>query len=220
MNLRNLFFRSTIFTVATIGTAHAVGVSSTFDTGVDGWYVSDYLGNGATTVNWSSGAIQTDDQFSETSFHAPAKFTGDWSSLYGSTLSFDLTEVGRDSGADSYHTAIIASGSNILYWYGGAPLTTFTTFVANLSITDSRWRFGGSGFDPNSGTSPTAAQFQNVLGNITRLQINSEFITGADDTRLDNVFLGPVPEPETYSMLLAGLGLLYIWKMRIPRADA
>ena len=185
--------------------AQAAGVASTFDIDADGWYVSDSLGKGTGTANWISGVIQTADQFGETSFHAPAKFNGDWSSLYGSTLSFDLTEVGRDSGADAYYTAIVASGANVLYWYGGAPLTTFSTFVAPLTELDTRWRLGGTGFNPASGTAPTAAEFQSILGNITRLQINAEFITGADNTRLDNVILGAVPEPQTYLLLSLGL---------------
>lgn len=191
-----------------LGVAHAAGVASTFDTDADGWYVSDYLGNGSTPVNWAGGVIQTGDAFGETSFHAPDKFTGDWSALYGTTLSFDLTEVGRDAGADAYYTALIASGTSVLYWYGGAPLPAFTSFVANLSASDSRWRLGGSGFDPASGVAPTAAEFQSILGNITRLQINAEFITGSDDTRLDNVILGAVPEPQTYLLMAAGLAAL------------
>lgn len=190
------------------GSARAAGVGSTFDVDADGWYVSDYLGNGSTSANWLNGVIQTGDAFGETAFHAPDKFNGDWSALYGSTLSFDLTEIGRDAGADSYYTASIASGSQVLYWYGGAPLPTFTTFVATLSATDARWRLGGSGFDPTSGLAPTAAQFQSILGNVTRLQINAEFITGGDDTSLDNVILGPVPEPQTYLLLIAGVAAL------------
>lgn len=191
-----------------VGAANAAGVGSTFDTDADGWYVSDYLGNGATPVNWAGGVIQSGDVFGETSFHAPDKFTGDWSSVYGSTLSFDLTEVSRDAGADAYYTALIASGTSVLYWYGGAPLTTFTPFVATLSASDARWRLGGSGFDPASGVAPTAAEFQAILGNITRLQINAEFITGSDDTQLDNVILGAVPEPQTYLLMVAGLAAL------------
>jgi Laminin B (Domain IV)/PEP-CTERM motif len=198
----------------------AAGVASTFDTDADGWYVSDLLGNGTGTANWISGVIQTADQFAETSFHAPARFNGDWSSLYGSTLSFDLTEVGRDSGADDYYTVIVASGTNVLYWYGGAPLTTFSTFVAPLTEQDSRWRLAGTGFNPASGTAPTAAQFQSILGDITRLQINAEFITGADNTRLDNVIfgaVGAVPEPQTY--LLFSFGICAV-AMRARRKSA
>jgi hypothetical protein len=197
-----------LFASASLMTAQAQGVASSFDTDADGWYVSDIQGNGNTAANWIGGVIQTDDQFGETAFHAPTKFNGDWSSLYGSTLSFDLTEVGRDGAADDYYTAIIASGSSVLYWYGGAPLPEFTTFVAQLSATDTRWRLGGSGFSPTSGVAPTAAEFQSILGNITRLQINAEFITGADNTRLDNVILGAVPEPQTWLMLGLGLGVL------------
>jgi hypothetical protein len=197
-----------LLTLAGLANAQAIGVSSTFDIDTDGWFISDYLGNGNVAANWITGVIQTDDQFSETSFHAPTKFNGDWSALYASTLSFDLTEVGRDAGADAYFTAIIASGSSVLYWYGGAPTTVFTTFVAPLSASDSRWRLGGTGFSPTSGVAPTEAQFRAVLSNITRLQINAEFITGTDNTRLDNVILGAVPEPQTYYLLAAGLVVL------------
>jgi len=54
---------------------------------------------------------------------------------------------------------------------------------------------------------PTATEFQSILGNITRLQINAEFITGPHNTRLDDVILGAVPEPQTWLMLGLGLGL-------------
>lgn len=205
--MKRSFFKLCAICAATVmnGTIHAAGVASTFDTDADGWYVSDYLGVGTASATWISGVIQTIDQFSETSFHAPAKFNGNWSSLYGSTLSFDLTEVGRDANADDYHTAVIASGNKILYWYGGAPSTSFTTFVATLSTSDTRWRLGGSGFSPTSGVAPTEADFLAVLSNVTRLQINGEFITGPDDTRLDNVVLGAVPEPGNAALYLIGL---------------
>jgi hypothetical protein len=195
-------------------TAQGQGVASRFDTGADGWFISDYRGNGNAAANWINGVLQTGDQFGETAFHAPAKFNGDHASLYGSTLSFDLTEVGRDGGADAYYTALIASGTSVLYWYGGAPLPEFSTFVAQLSASDTRWRLGGSGFDPASGTAPTAAEFQSILGNVTRLQINSEFITGADNTRLDNVILGAVPEPESYLLMGLGLAVLAVARRR------
>jgi hypothetical protein len=188
--------------------ANANGVRSTFDTNSDGWYVSNFDGTGAASVNWTAGTIQTGDVYTETAFHAPAKYNGNWSSIYGSSLSFDLTEVSHDTGANSYYTAIIASGSNILYWYGGAPLPTFTTFIAPLTASDTRWRLGGSGFAPTSGTTPTELQFKAILSNITRLQINAEFITGNDNSRLDNVAFGTVPEPQTYLMLLSSILVL------------
>jgi alkaline phosphatase D len=199
---------------AAFATAQAQGVSSRFDADADGWFVSDYRGNGSAAANWMSGVIQTADQFGETAFHAPAKFNGNHASLYGSTLSFDLTEVGRDSGADAYYTALIASGTSVLYWYGGAPLPEFRTFVAQLSASDTRWRLGGSGFDPATGTAPTEAEFQSILGSVTRLQINGEFITGADNTRLDNVILGAVPEPESYLLMGLGLAVLAVARRR------
>jgi hypothetical protein len=212
--------RSSLVTLAcslTLVSAQAAGVSSTFDNDADGWFVSDFSGVGNAAANWVAGVIQTGDAFAETTFHAPAKFNGDWSSLYGTALSFDLTEIGRDLNADSYYTALIASGTDVLYWYGGAPLTTFSTFVAPLSASDTRWRLGGSGFNPASGLAPTQAQFLGILGNVTRLQINAEFITGPDNTRLDNVILGAVPEPHTYLMLSLGLVAVGVGARRMKK---
>ena len=205
---------------AALATAHAQGVASSFDADADGWFVSNFDGSGSAPVTWISGVIQTDDQFGETAFHAPAKFNGDHAALYGSTLSFDLTEVARDGAADNYYTAIIASGADVLYWYGGAPQTVFTTFVAQLSATDTRWRLGGSGFNPSAGSAPTEAQFLSILGNITRLQVNAEFVTGTDNTRLDNVILGAVPELQTYLLMGLGLGLLALRRVRSAGADS
>ncbi|MCV2351795.1 laminin B domain-containing protein [Paucibacter sp. Y2R2-4] len=188
--------------------AQAAGAGSTFDVNADGWSVSDLPGTSSVSASWEAGVIRTDDQFAETSFRAPAKFLGNWSSLYGSTLSFDLTEVSIDSNGADYYTALIGSGDQVLYWYGGAPLPTFSTFVASLSAADTRWRLGGTGFNPASGAAPTEAQFQTILGNVTRLQINAEFKTGPDDSRLDNVLLGPVPEPASLVLLALGLGVV------------
>lgn len=210
-NFGKLCATAALLTGAALVIPTAQAASSTFDADADGWFVSNFNGNGSAPVNWISGVIQTGDQFAETSFHAPAKFNGDHAALYGSTLSFDLTEVARDAAADSYYTAIIASGTDVLYWYGGAPQTVFTTFVAQLSAADTRWRLGGSGFNPSSGSAPTEVQFQTILGDVTRLQINGEFITGADNTRLDNVFFGAaavVPEPQTYLLMVLGLAVL------------
>jgi hypothetical protein len=214
--LNTIRIATSLALVATLN-VHANSVTSTFDTNADGWYITNYDGTGSALVNWVAGTIQTGDVYSETSFHAPTKFNGDWSSLYGSSLSFDLTEVARDTNANSYYTAIIASGSQALYWYGGAPLPTFSTFIAPLTASDTRWRLGGSGFSPISGATPTEAQFKSILSNVTRLQINAEFVTGNDNTRLDNVVLGTVPEPQGLTLLVCGLAFLAVLNRKSMR---
>ena len=217
MTLLRATFCAALVAGLALGQAHAKSASSTFDTDADGWTISNYDGIGSSAATWQAGTLQTGDAFSETSFRAPVKFIGDWSSAYGTALQFDLTETARDAGADAYYTALIASGAQTLYWYGGAPLPTFTTFVAPLLATDTRWRLGGSGFNPASGVAPSETQFLAILGNVTRLQINGEFVTGADNSRLDNVVLGAVPEPETYLMLLGGLAVLALKRRQSTR---
>ncbi|RTL00798.1 MAG: PEP-CTERM sorting domain-containing protein, partial [Neisseriaceae bacterium] len=46
------------------------------------------------------------------------------------------------------------------------------------------------------------------------LYVRGEYINGINETTgLDNVALNPVPEPETWAMLLAGLGVV-AWARR------
>jgi hypothetical protein len=50
------------------------------------------------------------------------------------------------------------------------------------------------------------AQFSQVLSDLTALRIRAEYQTGADTGYLDNVSM--VPEPESWAMLLFGLGII------------
>ncbi len=64
--------------------------------------------------------------------------------------------------------------------------------------------------DTFSGTFATDAQLLAVLSNLNALWINAEHFTPVMEViALDNVnLLAPVPEPESYAMLLAGLSVL------------
>ena len=199
---------ATAVSMLCIGSAQAA-ISSTFDTGTDGWAMRDISGSGSGVPTWSAGAIESADINGWNSFAAPAKFLGNLSGAYGGTLSFDMYDQYRDSNANDYFTVLIASGNTVLYWYGGAPSTTsFTSFSARLDETDTRWRMNGSGASPTTGTAVTKAVFQSVLGNVSRLQFDADWNTGSDVARLDNVVIAAVPEPETFALLMAGLGLV------------
>jgi hypothetical protein len=187
--------------------AFAAGASSTFNADADGWVVVDSSGNGGTTpATWNDGGyISTGDIYGWNSFGAPTKFLGN---LLGQKLSFDLSSSQNDSAANTFFTVLIASGSTELYWYGGTPSTNgFSSFSVNLDMPSTGWRIGGNGYS-NSGAIVTQHEFASVLSNVTRLHIDADWYVGPDNVRLDNVTISPVPEPETYAMMLAGLGLL------------
>jgi len=47
-----------------------------------------------------------------------------------------------------------------------------------------------------------------VLANLTLFNLRGDWHTGVDQSDLDNVRILAIPEPETWALLLAGLGLL------------
>jgi alkaline phosphatase D len=195
--------------------AQAADVVSRFDSSTEGWLVGDIssLPGAGVAATWDSAAqrITTSDIATWTTYSAPATFLGNKLAFYGGSFSFDLTDNLKDDNADSIATFGIASGTTALYWFGGAPSTTaMSSFNAGLSAADSRWRIGGLPTDFASGTAPSAAQFQAVLGALTAIRINADWKTAGNDiTALDNVVLAaaPVPEPAAGWLMAAGLAV-------------
>lgn len=195
-----------MLSLAIASPALAAGASSTFDSNADGWMVRDISGSGSVAATWNSGGfISTTDSHGWVSFGAPAKFLGN---LFGQKLSFDLYSQGNAASASTFFTVLIGSGTKSLYWFGGPPSTNgYSTFNVSLGSSSPQWKLGGSGYS-DSGTAVTQEEFAAVLSNADRLQIDADWNLGADYVKLDNVTISPVPEPETYAMMLAGLGLL------------
>lgn len=199
---------------------HAVTRAARFETGNEGWLVANItdLPGAGTAATWDSAnqRITATDIYTWTTFSAPADLLGNRVAFYGGTLSFDLQDTLKDDNADSIATFGIAAGATAMFWFGGSPsTTTLTTFTATLDENDSRWRIGGSPLDIGTGTAPTAAQFQAVLGSLTMLRINADWRTaGVDVSTLDNVVLqSAVPEPAPAVLLAAGIAAL-AWRQQ------
>jgi hypothetical protein len=195
--------------------AQASTQSYTFDADAQGWLVTDIASTPGVglAATWDSAnqRITTSDIATWTTFSAPPALLGNQSAYYGGSFSFDLQDTLVDANASTVATFGIASGTTALFWFGGAPsTTTLTHFNAVLSETDTLWRFGGLPTDFNSGTAPTAAQFQAVLGSLTSLRINADWKTaGNDQSTLDNVVLqSPVPEPAQALLWVTGVLVL------------
>lgn len=185
--------------------AWAAGATSTFDVDADGWVMS---GDSTTSVptfmsTGGNGYIHGTDQTTGGVWYwlAPTKFNGDNSAYQ--TLSFDLRMRGSGPLFESSDVILEGAGTSLHYDFAMVPAnTSWTSYSVALNDT-AGWRVGSL-----SGAFATQAQILSVLGNTSALRIRGEFITGSDNGDLDNVIMAAVPEPETYAMMLAGLGLL------------
>lgn len=120
---------------------------------------------------------------------APDTFLGDKSAAFGKYLRFDLKQnktTGQSNRAD-----VILEGNGIKIFYDTPynPDTTWTHYDVLLDTT------GWERNSYNSGQSVTVEDFQQVLGNLTRLWIRGEYSVFLDIGSIDNVILEPVPLP-------------------------
>ena len=190
------------------------GASSDFNTGTtDGWLLfgdsvtsaPTYVATGGVTGGYIHG---TDAVLGGTWYWlAPAKFLDNDSASYGDALSFDLRMRGNGSLFSDADVILQSGGTSLFYTFGtGTNLvpadTTWTPYSVLLSET-AGWRVGSQ-----NGVLANQTQVMQVLANVTSLQIRGEFISGPDNGDLDHVLLAPIPEPETWALMLAGLGLI------------
>jgi hypothetical protein len=208
---------------------------SDFRTGAEGWQVVSFTN--LTTDDFSikatydptfnatggnpGGYISTVDQDNgDLTFSAPAKFLGNDSGATG--LSYDLI---YPVGAINYQpTDVILMGNGeTLLWKRTPNIVPGPSWMnVNVDFVPStEWRVGTS-----SGALATAADFSNVLRNLSGLFIRGEYTTGLIETPgLDNVTLASVttavPEPSALAILTIGLvavAALVTFPNRHPRA--
>jgi len=195
--------RLSVVLVVAVAVAQAAPVESRFDTDGEGWTVIGDV-HGATwlaTEGLPPGCFKAIDDTTGLTWYfvAPAKFLGDQSAAYGDTLSYDLWISARDATPGASPWVSISGGGLRLDWSGAFPtLQQWTHYEATL-MPAGGWMIGDN--------PATEAEMQQVLANVTSLQIRGEFMTGADFAYLDNVVL--VPEAEAaVLLLLAGVVLL------------
>lgn len=203
-----------LLTVAFPARASNVLVESTFDADADGWTALGTTGSsnwsmssGPFGVQFAGDHISFSDPDNEWSyFSAPGKFLGDQSAAFGGWLQFDSRLVSAPGGSLANEAEVVLKGAGLTLAYDAVAAlpNTWTSFSINLA--SGNWRIG----DTFSGGIATDANLQSVLGNLTALWINGEYITPVVETiALDNVRLvAAVPEPETYGMMLAGLAVV------------
>jgi hypothetical protein len=194
-----------------IAQASATTISSTFDTGAEGWSALDAVGFDYSSTWQSTGGnpggflegIETDPNGGTGYFIAPSKFLGNLSAYAGGTLTYDFKVI---EGTDYYSDAdvIISNGANSVSW------------TPDINPVGDGW----VAFQVQLNEANFGSNLASILSNVTELQIRGEFIVGAEEEGLDNVELttSAVPEPSTWAMMLlgfAGLGFMsYRWKSK------
>ena len=185
----------------------AAAASSTFDTDDEGWTITgDAQAGGAEPTHNGTGGnpggyiAATDDvQGGVWYFRAPASFHGDFSSGYGTNLTFDLQQSSLSNQFNAVDIYLRGAGLELRYDTASNPGIDWTNYSVLLQE-QAGWTLNGS--------APTQAEFLQVLGDVTDLQIRGEYIPGPDVGGLDNVVF--VPEPVgllSLTVAWAGLGL-------------
>lgn len=190
------------------GARAQVIASSTFDANVDGWTaIGDPTGPPVFIAAGGNpgGFIRVTDagQGAGVYWVAPAKFLGDVDAAYNQNLFFDL-QTSTNASPNSPNDVILTGGGLTLNFNTNllpAITPAWQTFVVPLSESGN-WVVAGTGL------APTEAQFLQVLGSLTALQIRAEFSgVGGDVDGLDNVILGNAPAsaaPEPGTVVLLG----------------
>jgi gliding motility-associated-like protein len=164
--------------------------NSTFDFSNEGWTADGDAFNNAAVWQSTGGTpggyiLGTDGSIGGTwYFVAPDNFEGIKCDAYGRFLRYDQFVSSNAAPNNSPDVEIKGGGLTLVFNNPVLPGTTWTHFDLLLRE-DAGWRL-----NTLTGLTPTAAQFKQVLANITSLRIRGEYLSSADDSGgLDNVVL-------------------------------
>ncbi|QDQ29241.1 PEP-CTERM sorting domain-containing protein [Chitinimonas arctica] len=169
-----------------------------FDTDAQGWTATDGVLSHVASGGNSGGFLSIHDGNDASMLAiAPGSALGSWSSYLGGTLSFDGLNLSAESADwDGFGEVTI---------FGSAGSVTLKVAPPASPSQDGQWHRYSALLSPTLWGSNLAA----VLNNVTGVTIQTEFHNGVSETAgLDNFKVAAVPEPETYALLLAGLGLV------------
>lgn len=201
-----------LLAAAVAAVAPAQAMTSSFDTGADGWTAAF---NGDEPVVWNAaGFIDVHDNTDDWAYlGAPAGFLAPIAA--GGSFRFELRHEASEGESRNYGVRVALTGAGTtLIAELDAPTDFWTTYVFHLTE-GAGWRsFGNTQQDYHGGAPEADLTLLNaVLGNLSGVYIATDYTNGnrgngrIDRTFIDNVQLlaAPVPEPQPWAMLAAGL---------------
>ena len=153
-------------------------IESLFDDNDEGWMIIGDAQQGGSKPNYMDGYIQAvDDVIGGTWYYsAPSKFSGDLSSCYGGSFTFDLMQSRTDRPFVSQDIIIHSNYGTVSHTFGYAPGTSWTSFKKEMVETD--WD-----------RSLTEEEFKEILSSVISIDIRGEYRVGYDVGSLDNVIM-------------------------------
>lgn len=181
---------------------------------------------------WSSGSSGSPygaDWFELTNFGASAVDISGWSmdddsAIAGVAFLTGISQIGAGQSVVFMEGTGSANATFISTWFGAKPPAGFAignyagsgiglstggdqvNIFSNVGVLQAKVSFGsstrGQTFDNAAGLNGT------VVSQLSSVGINGAFMNGSGEIGSPGAIAAAVPEPETYAMLLAGLGLV------------
>ncbi len=169
----------------------------TFDAGSQGWQVYNISISGGHIVNPTPasvanifdgslglppGSLRVPDLTGETWIGAPAEINGDRSAIYGQPITMDIFYRYADN---AVYPAVALAGPAFTLYVPLSPPALNTWLHWAFPLVPGQWRINGP-----SGAVATEADIRSVLANVHGFYIHTEWMTGPDDTSVDNISIG------------------------------
>ncbi|MCP5072760.1 MAG: hypothetical protein GY947_05615 [Rhodobacteraceae bacterium] len=159
-------------------------ITSTFDSGADGWTASNGTEVWNATYGSTGGGLQASEGGTGTYwFNAGANYLGDLSDYWGGSLSYDFKlHISNSEAGVTKDVAITGGGLTMYYDVSADPTGSWGTNNIDFNSAGG-WTIAGVN------RLATTAEIQQILGNVTAFQIRGEFVNGSvnDIAYLDNV---------------------------------
>lgn len=215
----------TFLVLVGLAASPAVARQFTFDSDAEGWtgvnlndqppfgsggspLTMEYHANGGNPGGYIA---LTDPDSLDFWFAAPAGVLGNQATAYGTTLSYDLRNTGNTY--DGTPDVVLAgAGIELVINLGPGPTPDVWTPYSVVLNEAAGWRKGSLG-----GDTPTAGEFQAVLGSLTGLRIRGEYFAGGfglEVGAIDNVNFAAVPEPMETTVAGGAVLLAFAWWRR------
>jgi len=177
-------------------------IVSTFDDDLDGWTIFGAGTPAFISTGGNPGGFFriTDASGVDYRFNAPAEYLGDQSEMFGGSLSFDLKQVSGSGARANTETGEVFLSDGV---------TTIRASIEYPGGDFQTYRLALDSSEPwiqQSGAKASNEQIQQVLSNLSSLQIEGEFISGTEQTGLDNVILSPTPLAPAITSNFDGFG--------------